>query len=155
SRLVRISLDGPLAETRLPAFGRQLMDRAVELEPTSPQWKETIAAAMPREKMLAAEAGAVMIGPVVMESSLLTKVDPVYPPLALRARIQGTVGFNILIDKDGSIKKAEPTSGHPLLVDAAREALMKYRFIPTLLNGKPVPVVTQAHIRFSLPHDSN
>jgi len=158
SRLVRISQGTPLAQTGLPAFGKQLMDRAAELEPANPQLKEAIATAnlpQPNVKSLAGPPGTVSIGPKVMERGLMTKVDPVYPPLALQARIQGSVVFNVLIDKDGSIEKAQLASGHPLLVNAAREALMQYRYSPTRVNADPVPVITQVSIRFSLPANPN
>ncbi len=157
SRLVRISYNSPLAQTGLPAFGKQLMDRAVELDTTNPQWKEAIATAslpQPSARSLAAP-GAQRVGARVMESSLTTKVEPVYPPLASQARIQGSVVFNVLIDKGGSVKNAQLASGHPLLVNAARDALMQYRYRPTLLNGNPVAVATQVTIQFSLPAESN
>ena len=135
------------------------MDRAVELDPANPQLKEAIATAnlpQPSVKSLAAPLGTVSMGPKVMELGLTRKVDPVYPPVALQARIQGSVVFNVLIDKDGSIKNIQLTSGHPLLLNAAREALMQYRYRPTRRpNGDPVPVSTQVTIRFSLPADSN
>jgi protein TonB len=41
-------------------------------------------------------------------------------------------------------------SGHPLLVQAATEAVRQWRYKPTLLNGEPVEVVTQIDVNFTL-----
>ncbi|MGO9239618.1 MAG: TonB family protein [Bryobacteraceae bacterium] len=78
------------------------------------------------------------------------KVDPVYPPLATQARIQGTVRFNVIIDKDGHVTEIELVSGHPLLVKAAREAVSQWVYRPILLNGQPMEVVTTVDVVFRL-----
>ncbi|MBV9676870.1 MAG: energy transducer TonB [Acidobacteriaceae bacterium] len=40
--------------------------------------------------------------------------------------------------------------GHPLLIRAAREAVLQWRYRPTLLNGEPVEVVTNIVVNFTL-----
>ncbi|MBV9297055.1 MAG: energy transducer TonB, partial [Acidobacteriaceae bacterium] len=40
--------------------------------------------------------------------------------------------------------------GHPLLVNAAREAVLQWKYRPTLLNGQPVEVVTDIIVNFTL-----
>jgi protein TonB len=86
----------------------------------------------------------------VQTASLLHKVEAVYPPLALQARIQGTVRFNVTIGKDGSVEKIETLNGHPLLMAAAQEAVRQYRYKPTFLNGQPMHVVTTVDVDFRL-----
>src|ERR1700722_565006 len=86
----------------------------------------------------------------VQEANLIKKVDPVYPPLAVQARISGQVRFVVTIGKDGSLLNVQLVSGHPLLVAAARDAVKEYVYKPTLLNGSPVEVITQVDINFSL-----
>src|SRR5205807_7845224 len=54
---------------------------------------------------------------------LVRKVQPVYPPLARQARIQGTVVLQAEISKDGSIENLRLISGHPMLAPAALEAV--------------------------------
>jgi TonB family protein len=81
---------------------------------------------------------------------LTRKVDPVYPPLARQARIQGTVRFTAMIDRDGHVQNLQLVSGHPLLVGAAREAAAQWLYKPTFLNGSPVEVVTQLDVNFTL-----
>ena len=73
-----------------------------------------------------------------------------YPPLAKQARIQGTVRFNAVIGKDGTIQNLTLVSGHPLLVPSATEAVHQWVYQPTLLNGEPVEVVTQIDVNFTL-----
>jgi TonB family protein len=83
---------------------------------------------------------------------LLSQVNPVYPPLALQARIQGTVRLEALIGTDGTVKALRVISGHPLLVHATLEAVKQWRYEPTLLNGEPVEVTTTIDVPFFLPY---
>jgi TonB family protein len=86
----------------------------------------------------------------VQEPNLISKVEPVYPPLAKQARIQGVVRFQIVIGKDGRVQSAQLVSGHPLLVPAATEAVKQWVYRPTLLNGEPTEVVSMADVNFRL-----
>lgn len=92
----------------------------------------------------------IRVGAAVQAANLESKVDPAYPPLAKQARIQGTVRFNIGIGRDGGVVALEVVNGHPLLIPAAAEAVRQYRYKPTLLNGQPVEVTTQADVNFLL-----
>jgi protein TonB len=74
----------------------------------------------------------------------------VYPPLARQTRISGTVRLHAIIGKDGSVQQLEVLSGHPLLVQAALDAVRQWRYRPTLLNGEPVEVDTTIDVIFSL-----
>jgi protein TonB len=81
---------------------------------------------------------------------IVNKVQPVYPPLARQTRVQGTVRLHAIISKDGSVQQLEVMSGHPLLVQAALDAVKQWRYRPTLLNGEPVEVDTTIDVIFSL-----
>jgi protein TonB len=94
--------------------------------------------------------GPVRIGGQVAEANLIRKVQPVYPPLAKSARVQGTVEFTAVIDKEGSITQLKLVRGHPLLVQAARDAVLQWKYRPTMLNGQPVDVVTDIIVNFTL-----
>ena len=80
---------------------------------------------------------------------MLTQVKPVYPPLAKQARIQGVVLLEAVISKDGAIDNLRVISGHPLLTQAAIDAVKQWRYKPTLLNGEPVEVVTTITVNFA------
>jgi protein TonB len=92
----------------------------------------------------------IRVGGNVSAANLIRKVTPVYPPLAKQARIQGTVRFTAIIGKDGTIQNLQLVSGHPLLVQAAQDAVRQWVYRPTLLNNEPVEVVTQIDVNFTL-----
>ncbi len=71
----------------------------------------------------------------VIAANLVTKVDPIYPPLARQARISGRVRFSVTISPDGHAQNIALVSGHPLLVQSAREAVQQCVFKPALSNG--------------------
>src|SRR5215469_15707349 len=89
-------------------------------------------------------------GGAVTAASLINKVNPTYPPLARQTRISGTVRLHAIISKDGSVQQLEVISGHPLLVQAALDAVRQWRYRPTLLNGEAVEVDTTIDVIFSL-----
>ncbi len=86
----------------------------------------------------------------VAQGLLIHEVKPQYPPLARQARIQGTVVLQAVIGKDGKIQNLEVVSGHPMLIQAALEAVKQWRYKPYYLNGEPVEVDTQVNINFTL-----
>ncbi|MCS7024165.1 MAG: energy transducer TonB [Bryobacteraceae bacterium] len=92
----------------------------------------------------------IRVGGNVQSAKLIRQPKPIYPPLAKQARIQGTVKFQAIIGKDGTIQNLQLISGHPLLVPAATEAVKQWVYQPTLLNGEPVEVVTQIDVNFTL-----
>ena len=83
--------------------------------------------------------------------SLIANVDPVYPPLAVQARVQGTLNFTAIIGRDARVLNLQVIGGHPLLVQAAEDAVKQWLYLPTLLNGTPVEVFTQIDVQFTLP----
>ncbi len=87
----------------------------------------------------------------VQAANRIHKEEPLYPPVAQQARVQGTVRLKIIIDKEGHVVTVELVSGHPLLVAAAQEAVRQWTYKPTLLNGEPTEVQTRADVIFSLP----
>ncbi|MGE5112969.1 MAG: energy transducer TonB [Acidobacteriaceae bacterium] len=86
----------------------------------------------------------------VTEGLLMKKVQPVYPPLARSARIQGQVVLQAVIGKDGTIQNLRAISGHPMLTPAAIDAVKQWRYKPYFLNGEPVEVDTQITVNFTL-----
>jgi periplasmic protein TonB len=86
----------------------------------------------------------------VEEAMLIDRVQPLYPPLALQAHLEGTVRLHAIIGRDGAVKSLEVISGHPILAWAARAAVVDWRYRPTLLNGEPVEVETYITVIFQL-----
>jgi TonB family protein len=94
--------------------------------------------------------GPIRVGGNVQAARALYKVPPEYPEEARKKGISGTVRLHVIVAKDGSIKQLEVMSGHPLLQQAALDAVRQWRYQPTLLNGSPVEVDTTIDVIFSL-----
>jgi protein TonB len=86
----------------------------------------------------------------MLEGSLIRRVQPLYPPLARSARIQGPVVLAATINTDGTMKNLKLLSGHPMLVPAAIEAVSQWRYRPYVLNGEAIEVETQITVNFIL-----
>ena len=78
----------------------------------------------------------IRVGGAVQQTNLINKVVPMYPAVAKEARIQGVVSLAVIISKDGTIQSLEAISGHPLLVQAAMDAVKQWLYKPTLLERK-------------------
>jgi len=59
-----------------------------------------------------------------------TKVAPMYPELARRMSISGVVKVQVVVAPNGTVKSTKAVGGHPLLVNAATEAVKKWKFEP-------------------------
>jgi TonB family protein len=58
------------------------------------------------------------------------KVQPIYPELASKMRISGTVKIEVTVAPNGTVKEARVVGGHPVLASAALDAAKKWRFEP-------------------------
>lgn len=79
-------------------------------------------------------------------------VAPRYPPRALRAGIEGTVVIEATIGKDGKTKniKVIRSSSFPILDQAAIEAIQKWEYTPTTIDGEPIELVLTVTVNFVL-----
>ena len=60
----------------------------------------------------------------------LTKPTPKYPEIAKRMNLSGTVKIEITVGPNGEVKDTNVLGGHPLLIDAALEAVKKWKYEP-------------------------
>jgi protein TonB len=86
----------------------------------------------------------------MLEGNLIRRVQPMYPPLARTARVQGSVVLYALISKAGTMENLHALSGPPLLVPAAIDAVSQWRYRPYILNSEPIEVETQITVNFVL-----
>ncbi|HXG68593.1 MAG TPA: tetratricopeptide repeat protein [Blastocatellia bacterium] len=86
----------------------------------------------------------------VLQNEAIKRVEPAYPPLALAAKISGSVTVEITVDEEGNVISARAVSGHPLLKDSAIEASRKWKFKPMKLSGTPVKVIGNIVFNFTL-----
>ncbi len=84
------------------------------------------------------------------QAKIISQPKPVYPQLAKQARISGTVRLAAIISEAGNIEELRVLQGHPLLVQAAVDAVQQWRYRPTFLNGVPVKVETTIDVIFTL-----
>jgi protein TonB len=84
------------------------------------------------------------------EGLLIHKTLPVYPPIAIAARAEGTVILAATISKAGTIENLRIVGGPPLLQRAALDAVSTWRYRPYLLDGQPVEVETTVNVVFTL-----
>ena len=86
----------------------------------------------------------------MMDGNLIHRVEPPYPAIARQIRLQGTVVLRAMIGSDGNIERIQVISGHPILVQAARDAVSQWRYRPYFLNGMAIPVETEVTVKFNL-----
>ncbi len=95
--------------------------------------------------------GPIRIAIGVAAKNRISGDAPVYPEKAREAKVSGTVVMSAVIGKDGAIENLNIISGPPLLRQAALDAVSKWRYRPTKLNGEPVEVATQINVNFVNP----
>ena len=79
------------------------------------------------------------------------RVYPVYPPQAVKFRLQGRVVVKAVVRKDGSVRDVKAIDGNLLLARAATDAVAKWHFQPFRLNGQPIEMATEITLLFKLP----
>jgi hypothetical protein len=123
------------------AFCHAVLDRAKEFYPEA----EADCDGAPES-----QTRTVRIGGNVIAPKLIKTVRPVYPPDAKARGIEGKVKFQAIIAQNGTIKNLELLAGPFALYDEARNAVLKWEYHPTTLNGKPVDVITTIDVAFGL-----
>jgi TonB family protein len=99
-----------------------------------------------REKIRLA---AVRPGGRIMPPKKIKDVQPVYPALAQSAHVSGEVTIEATIGSDGKVVDAKVVRSIPLLDEAALTAVRQWEYLPTMLNGVPVPVLVTVTINFA------
>ncbi len=92
----------------------------------------------------------VRVGGRVKQPTLITRVDPRYPPLAIQTHMQGTVVVDAIIDEHGDVVEVKVVSGPPLLMQSALDAVRQWKYQPTFLNDQPVAVQLNVIVEFKL-----
>ncbi len=116
----------------------------------SSRWNSILPKSAPAPPASAATPSRIHVSRGVEAARLIRMVKPIYPQIALQARIEGTVVLEAVVGTDGSVESLRYVSGPPLLVQAAIDAVRQWRYQPTLLNGKPVSVETTITVIFTL-----
>lgn len=104
----------------------------------------------PQEPIAARKS--IPVNGAIEQTSLFTRMLPVYPKSAKAAGVQGDVTLDAVIAKDGTPLSllVKNTDANPELARAAVEAVDHWRYRPTLLNGEPISITTQIDVTFHL-----
>jgi len=95
--------------------------------------------------------GPIMVGGDVKAPEKISAPPPQYTEIARKARIQGVVIVQAIIDKQGNVTNVKVLKGLPMGLDqAAVDAIKKWKFEPATLNGKPVSVYYNLTVNFQL-----
>jgi TonB family protein len=147
-------------QKQLIAEADRLRGKAIELRKANPQpMPSVLPAGMPPPPPPPPPPGqpisvdgqvAVRVGGGIKTPTKVHNVNPVYPPIAQSARVQGVVIVEAVIDATGRVRDVHVLRSIPLLDAAAVDAVRQWEFVPTLLNGAPVPVVMTATVSFTL-----
>ena len=106
---------------------------------------------MKKNGLLAVSIMSVCLGSAALllaDTRKVTKrVAPVYPALAAKMRIEGTVKLEATVNEEGIVEEVKVVSGHTLLAASAIEAVKQWRYEPGV--GKATLTVS---VEFALPH---
>jgi TonB family protein len=92
----------------------------------------------------------VRVGGKIKEPQVISAPLPVYPAIAQRAHVEGDVVIDTQIDKSGAVIHMKVVSGPTALRQAALDALRKWKYQPSQLDGQPVAVQMLVTVRFRL-----
>ena len=97
----------------------------------------------------------VRVGGQIQAPALVSKVDPIYPEVAVSAHIRGVVILEANVDRDGHVVDVKVLrTANRLLDNAAIAAVRQWQYKPLILNGSPEPFVLTVVLTFNLVEDS-
>jgi TonB family protein len=132
-----VGIAGRPAEAQTPAgsaASEQQVDTTFPLSSVTPQTSNS----------------PVRISARTMAKQVISRVDPVYPPEAKAAHLQGFVVLRAVVGKNGNVSNVTVVSGPLELVQSAIDAVSQWRYKPYLLNGEPVEVETRVNVSYWL-----
>lgn len=90
------------------------------------------------------------VGGKVQQPRLISSVMPIYPSVAKQAHVEGDVVVDTQIDKNGNVVHMKAVSGPVALRQAAVDAVRRWKYQPSTLDGQPVPVEMLVTVKFRL-----
>ena len=78
------------------------------------------------------------------ERKVIQSPAPTYPAFARGLNLSGTVKLRAVVSPDGQVKQVEVVGGHPLLVNAAVDALKQWKYAPAKTE---TPIELEFHFR--------
>ena len=101
------------------------------------------------QRAVAKPTGPQRVSSGVVQGLAISQPQPIYPPIAKAAHVQGVVVLHAIISKTGTIENLNVVSGPPMLQGAAVDAVRRWRYKPYLLSGEPTEVETTINVNFT------
>ena len=95
-------------------------------------------------------APSVRTGGQAQPARVIRRVPPTYPTIAIQGRVEGVVRVQVIVGKDGRVKKASAVSGPALLRRSAVDAVQRWVYSPAILNGEAVESEQPVDVNFKL-----
>jgi TonB family protein len=148
--LQKPSLSVPIAVRRAAPSSAGAADINLSDLPAVPGGTDATGITLPGEGERRPSKPVLAIGGDVKPVQILSRVPPVYPPLARKESVSGDVVIRVQVEADGSVSSMKVISGHALLRQAAMDALRTWKYQPAMLDGKPVAMQTTVTVQFRM-----
>ncbi len=79
-----------------------------------------------------------------------SKAEPAYPAIAKQLHLEGNVQVEAHITEAGTVESVKPLTGNAVLMNAAVEAMKRWKFTPFTADGKPVRAVADVSFKFTM-----
>ena len=93
--------------------------------------------------------GLLRVGGEIGPPTKVRDVDPIYPPEAREAGVEGIVILELIVGQTGDVSEVTVLRPVPMLDAAAIDAVKQWQYVPTLLNGEPVALVMTVSVNFN------
>ena len=138
----------PVRVTTTVVIAFRFPNAAAVLEAPKEAAAKSVSNALERPLVDRSEFGKLSIDSKLLDSRLINRFEPQYPQMASVAHIQGDVLLHVLIDKDGHVAKLRAVSGHPLLIQAAKDAVKQWTYKPYEVGGDVIEVESTVKVEF-------
>jgi periplasmic protein TonB len=143
-------LTAPIGVRRAAPSSAEAADIDLGDLPAVPGGTDATGITLPGESERRPSKPELTIGGDVKPVQILSRVPPVYPPMARKESISGDVVIRVQVEADGSVSSMKVISGHALLRQAAMAALRTWKYQPAMLDGKSVAMQTTVTVQFRM-----
>lgn len=88
-----------------------------------------------------------------LEAQPISRPAPELPAFAKMSGLRGVVVMEATVDKQGKVASIVAVSGHPILLQAAKNTVLKWRYSPATLNGEPIERKVAIRVAFGTGQD--
>jgi protein TonB len=147
---VEVNVDGTVQDVQL-VTSIPLLDQAALDAVRQWTFKPTLLNGKPTAAVMEIDVNVpniVRVGGAIRAPIKIAHADPIYPPEAQAAGIQGIVILELMISPEGRVEGTRVLRSVPALDDAASAAVRQWMFTPTLLNGVPTWILYNVTVTF-------